>query len=41
MQTGSGAAVSDDLARVLGRPARAIERFIDEHAALWRRAQEG
>ncbi len=37
MQTGSAARVSDDVASALGRPARSLAAFIDEHAALWRR----
>lgn len=41
MATGAGAAVSGDVERVLGRPARAIEQFIAEHAARWRRPSGG
>lgn len=37
MRAGTAARVSDDIERVLGRPPRSLDEFIDEHAAAWRR----
>lgn len=40
MRSGTAARVSDDVERVLGRPARSLNAFIDEQAATWRRGGE-
>lgn len=37
MRAGTAASVSDDIERVLGRPPRSLDAFLDEHATAWRR----